>query len=179
MINMKKVVLLIVVLSFATTIKAQHSVVLKNGKKVNGVVLGIENDVLSVAINRKMVKYPMIQVSSLFFNEYVSYDGKLVEDETNVKTIKSGEYTLKYNIKGRKMLTPPKVSNGTRETGVVVVNIVVNQNGNVISAKSGGDGSTTSSEYLYTKAKFAAQGAKFDPDRKGPVRVEGYIEFKY
>ena len=87
---MKKVVLLIVVLSFATTIKAQHSVVLKNGKKVNGVVLGIENDVLSVAINRKMVKYPMIQVSSLFFNEYVSYDGKLVEDETNVKTIKSG-----------------------------------------------------------------------------------------
>jgi len=176
---MKSIFLSIFIFSSVFFASAQHTLVLKNGEKVKGVVLGIQDDVLSFAVNRNMVKYPMVEVSSLFFDEYVPYDGKLVVDETNLKTAKSGNYTIKYNIKDRKMLQVPKISNGTRTSGVVVVDIVVNQNGNVISAKPGGIGSTTTSEYLYTKAQFAAQSAKFEPDYKGPVRTEGTIEIAY
>lgn len=159
--------------------KSQHTVVLKNGEKFQGVLLGIENDVVQFAVNRKPVSFEMKNVSSIFFDEYIPYDGSLIKDESMVKTVKSGEYTLHYLIKDREMIQVPKISNGTNNRGVVVVDIVVNQNGNVISAKPGGVGSTTTSEYLYTKAQFAAQGAKFSPDYKGPVRTEGYIEIKY
>ena len=176
---MKNTLLAIVATIFSLSVFAQHTLVLKNGEKVKGVVMGIQDDVLSIAVNRNLVKYPMVEVSSLFFDEYVPYDGKLIAAEENIKTVKSGNYTIKYNIKDRKMVQVPTISNGTRTTGVVVVNIVVNQNGNVISAKPGGIGSTTTSEYLYTKAQFAAQSAKFEPDYKGPVRTEGTIEISY
>ncbi len=164
---------------FSLSSFAQHTVVLKNGKKLSGVVMAIQDDVLSIAINRELKEFGLIEVSSIFFDEYVPYDGKLVRDEKEVKTIKSGEYTLKYVAKNREMTTAPKVSNGTNKRGTVVVDIVINQNGNVVSAKPGGIGSTTTSEYLYTKAQFAAKGARFNPDYKGPVRTEGYIEITY
>lgn len=176
---MKKYFLVFFICNCFISVFAQHTLVLKNGEKVKGVVMGIQDDVLSIAVNRNLVKYPMVEVSSLFFDEYVPYDGKLIAAEENIKTVKSGNYTIKYNIKDRKMVQVPTISNGTRTTGVVVVDIVVNQNGNVISAKPGGIGSTTTSEYLYTKAQFAAQSAKFEPDYKGPVRTEGTIEISY
>lgn len=176
---MKKVLFLLILWFLGFTAYSQHTVVLTSGEKINGVVMGIENDVLSISVNYELKTFPMKLVSSIFFNEYVPYDGSLVRDEKEVKTVKSGEYTVKYILKNREMVTPPKISNGTNNRGTVVVDIVVNQNGNVISAKPGGIGSTTTNEYLYTKAKFAAQGAKFNPDRKGPVRTEGYIEITY
>lgn len=157
---------------------AQHTLVLKNGDKINGVIIELVDDVVTISVNRQLKKYPLMQVSSMFFNEYVAYDGTL-DTNTPERTVKSGDFIVKYVIKDREMITPPRVSLGKDEHGTVVVDIKVNSNGNVISAKPGAVGSTTTSEYLYTKAQFAAQGAKFNPDTKGPVETHGTITIVY
>ena len=95
---MKKYFLVFFICNCFISVFAQHTLVLKNGEKVKGVVMGIQDDVLSIAVNRNLVKYPMVEVSSLFFDEYVPYDGKLIAADENIKTVKSGNYTIKYNI---------------------------------------------------------------------------------
>lgn len=157
---------------------SQHSVVFKSGQKKKGVVLQIQNDTLYFAETQRMQKFHLSKVSSIFFNEYIPYDGKF-EDTTPERKVKSGNYSILYKMKGRKMITPPVISNGTQQRGRVIVDITINRNGNVIKSKAGAIGSTTSSEYLYTKAKFAAQGAKFDKSATGPLETEGTITIDY
>lgn len=156
----------------------QHAVVLKGGEKLQGVVLAIENDTLMMAINRKMNKIPLKKVSSIFFDEYVPYDGSF-DPETEEKTIRSGEYLIRYIVKGREMIQPPKLSNATEHVGVVVVDIEIDKYGNVLRVKAGGVGSTTSNEYLYTKAEFACKGARFNEYPKGPITTKGQIIITY
>ena len=175
---MKGFWILLVVLLLSGPALAQHSVVLKNGDKVKGVVMELKEDVLYVAVNREMRKIPLIEVSSIFFNEYVPYDGSFT-DSTPEKTIKSGKYLIKYQLKDREMVQAPKVSIGTEDKGTVVVKIKVGRTGTVFFAEPGQPGSTTSSEYLYTKAKFAAMGARFNPHPKGPIETEGTITITY
>lgn len=175
---MKQFSLLAILVFCSIWAHAQHTLVLKNGDKINGVIIELVDDVVTISVNRQLKKYPLMQVSSMFFNEYVAYDGKL-DASTPERTVKSGDFTVKYVIKDREMITPPRVSLGKDEHGTVVVDIIVNTNGNVISAKPGAVGSTTTSEYLYTKAQFAAQGAKFNPDTKGPVETHGTITIIY
>ncbi len=163
-------------MTFAST--AQHTVVLKNGNKVQGVVMELKDDQLTVAVDMKLTTIHMKEVSSIFFNEYVPYDGGLVNTEPE-KTMRSGDYVIGYQMKDRKMVRAPKISNGTENKGTVVVIVKINRSGTVTSAEPGAPGSTTSSDYLYTKAKFAAMGARFNEHPKGPIETTGTITITY
>lgn len=165
-------------LLLANFIYAQHSMVLKSGKKIEGVVLSLEDDVWKIFSNGKEIAVDMKEVSSVFFDEYVPYDGVLLpEGEETV--IKVNGFTVKYQIKGRKIVREPKVSIGSEDRGTVVVKFVIDRYGNVLSAEPGQSGSTTSNNYLLTKAKIATQSAMFDEDLKGPLKTEGLITIIY
>lgn len=74
--------------------------------------------------------------------------------------------------RGKVSLTTPK--NPTQEDGTVIVDIVVDNKGNVIKATPGSRGSTTTNATLYKMAKDAALKAKFTvkagaPDQKGKM----------
>ncbi|MFT6167617.1 MAG: hypothetical protein ACJASF_002317, partial [Vicingaceae bacterium] len=112
------------------------------------------------------------------FNEYVPYDGVFIPSGKET-TLKVGDFTVKYLMKDRKMIGEPRVSIGTQDKGAVVVKVVVDRYGNVLSAESGQSGSTTSNNYLYIKAETAAKTAKFDENLKGPLKTEGTITIVY
>lgn len=68
-----------------------------------------------------------------------------------------------WDLKGRTLIQKPDRLTDATEEGIVVVAIVVDENGKVIDAKPGQRGSTTFSEKLYSKARQAAKQAKFSP----------------
>ena len=71
----------------------------------------------------------------------------------------------------------PSVNSNSPESGKVVVEIIVDADGNVVSAIPGERGSTTTSSILYAKAKQAALTAKFSPSTDGAQEQEGTITF--
>ncbi|MEO6884247.1 MAG: hypothetical protein ABI199_09520 [Bacteroidia bacterium] len=82
-----------------------------------------------------------------------------------------------YSLAGRRMTHIPSVDSKSPEQGKVVVKIIVDQNGNVLSAVPGERGSTTTSSVLYAQAKQAALSAKFSPSSDGSTEQEGTITF--
>jgi len=176
--NMKNLTILIALFCASLSIYGQHSVILKSGEKLQGVVLALQNDTLQMAIDREMTLIDMKEVTSIFFDEYVPYDGSLLLDD-EVKFIKSGKYLIEYQMKDRLMINAPVVSIGTEDKGKVVVQVTVNRSGLVMKSTPGITGSTTSSEYLLIKAKFAAQGARFEPSPNGPIEQKGTIAITY
>jgi outer membrane biosynthesis protein TonB len=70
------------------------------------------------------------------------------------------------DLKGRAVVNPPKLPSDTKEEGKVVVEITVDDKGNVIEANPNGRGTTTSSALLKSKAKQAALATKFNVDGK-------------
>jgi len=71
-----------------------------------------------------------------------------------------------FDLKGRAVVKPPKLPSDTKEEGKVVVDIVVDKEGNVIEANPNGRGTTTSSVALKAKAKQAALATKFNVSGK-------------
>ena len=177
---MKKWILTAALFGIIGALSAQHSVVLKTGDKVKGVVIALNDDILTIYVNREPKEIHLRDVSSIFFDEYVPYDGSLKED-TPTKKIKSldGGYIVEYQIKDREMTLAPRLSNATQKRGTVVVEVVVNRAGTVMKVKSGVTGSTTSDEYLLTKAEFACKGAQFSEHPTGPLETTGLITIHY
>ena len=176
---MKKLFLALPFILFGAA-QAQHSVVLKTGEKITGVVMQLQEDVLMVYINRSPREIMLRDVSSIFFDEYIPYDGRFSSDAP-VKRMRSadGEYTIEYQVVDREMIKAPRLSNATQKKGVVVVEFVVNRAGTVLKTTAGVTGSTTSDEYLLTKAEFACMGAKFKEHPKGPLETTGTIIIQY
>lgn len=167
-----------ILLATAGKLNAQHVLVMKNGEKRNGALIEIVNDTVSFYTNFNLAKIPLVQISAIYFNEYVAYDGKVVVTEEE-KTIRSGNYTIRYAVKDRTMTKAPVISIGTEDKGVVVVLVEVDRFGNVVSAEPGYMGSTTTNQYLLTKAKLDAQGAKFNAYSIGPLKTKGTITITY
>jgi hypothetical protein len=157
---------------------AQHSLVLKSGDKINGVVLSLQNDMWTMYVEGQEKEIPMKEVASVFFNEYVPYDGVFIPDGEE-KVMEVDGYTVKYNVKGRTMIEKPTISIGTEDKGAVVVKVEVDRYGHIRSAEPGASGSTTSSKYLYAKAQAAVKTAKFDENLKGPLSTEGTVTIIY
>lgn len=65
------------------------------------------------------------------------------------------------------------------DEGTVVVEITVDRNGKVISAKPGAKGTTNSVACLYDAAKKAAMNTKFNPDSNAPEKQFGYIIYNF
>lgn len=174
---MKYSILLIFILS-AFIIKAQHTLVLNSGDKLEGVVIELQNDVWTMVVGGKEKKVQMKEVSSVFFKEYVPYDGTFIP-ESKEEVLEVDGFTVKYQMKDRKMTQNPTISLGSDDHGTVVVSIKIDRFGNVRSAEAGAPGSTTSSNYLYVKAERAAKTAKFEENLKGPLSTEGTITIVY
>lgn len=177
---MKKLSILALFAFFTISINAQHSIVLKTGEKIQGVVMELQDDVVTIYVNRQPKKVQLRDVSSIFFDEYVPYDGSLTTN-AHIKKIKSldGGYTVEYQIKDREMTLAPKLSNATQKSGTVVVEVTINRTGTVLRVKSGVTGSTTSDEYLLTKAEYACKGIQFDENKTGPLETVGIVTIHY
>jgi len=174
---MSKYIIIIAIL-FSVSAKAQHTVVLNSGEKINGVVMSLNNDVWELFVDGQKQQIQMKNVSSIFFKEYVPYDGVFVPDSKE-EIIEADGFTVRYQMKDRKIVRKPRVSIGTEDKGEVVVKVIIDRYGNVRSAEPGASGSTTSNSYLYTKAQAAAKSAKFDENLKGPLNTEGTITIVY
>ncbi|GGE03806.1 energy transducer TonB [Psychroflexus salis] len=84
-----------------------------------------------------------------------------------------------YRLGGRKALAKTKYVQDCNETGEVVVEIEVNQNGEVVRAKAGVKGTTNTSRCLLEPAERAARNTKFNKDLNAPSRQIGYITYVF
>lgn len=84
-----------------------------------------------------------------------------------------------YDLKGRMLVKKPDRMTDSQEEGIVVVEIIVDENGKVIKATPGQRGSTTTSSNLYAKARQAAYQAKFNASPEGTTEQRGTYTFVF
>jgi outer membrane biosynthesis protein TonB len=82
---------------------------------------------------------------------------------------------FEFFLAGRGVTYRPTITNTSQDQGKVVVTITVDQDGKVVNAVPGARGSTTSSPYLFEKAKEAAYAAKFSKSPDGTPEQQGTI----
>lgn len=82
-----------------------------------------------------------------------------------------------WSLAGRGMKAMPSPSQNFQEAGKVVVDIIVDGSGNVVSAKAGATGTNTSSSVLLRIAEETARKAKFTPSDKPQQR--GTITYNF
>lgn len=84
-----------------------------------------------------------------------------------------------WDLRGRSLLKKPDRMTDSEEEGIVVVEIIVDENGKVVKATPGARGSTTTSSKLYAKARGAAKEAKFSPSPEGIKEQRGTYTFVF
>lgn len=84
-----------------------------------------------------------------------------------------------YRLGNRKAIAKPKPDYNCNEEGNVYVEISVDKNGRVISARPGVKGTTNSAPCLLESAKKAALKTKFSADSKAPVKQVGLIIYNF
>jgi len=87
--------------------------------------------------------------------------------------------TISYNLTGRNKKSLPKPDYNSREEGLVVVSIWVDQNGNVTKAIAGARGTTTTNTHLLKIATDAAYKAKFYEKSDAPFEQKGTITYNF
>jgi TonB family protein len=90
-----------------------------------------------------------------------------------------GDSGISYDLVGRQMVRKPSLSDQSQETGKVVIEVVVDKDGNVTSANGPARGSTTAAQVLVNKAKQAAREAKFSKSPEGVEEQRGTITFVF
>ena len=168
---MKKLILLAAPFLFSTFVFAQHSVVMKNGDKMEGLVTSLNNGVIEIQKNQTISKINLSEVSEIIFDK----PGAKVTTEIGEKTMIAGPYSIRYKVADRVISKAPRIDNMTQKKGTVVVSVSINKYGNVIKATPGAPGSTTNDEYLLTKAKQGAESALFNNVPTAPLEQTGYI----
>lgn len=86
---------------------------------------------------------------------------------------------ISHSFSDRNLLSAPQIIDNSQDEGKVVVDIVVDRNGNVIKATPGAIGSTTNSSHLFRKAKDAALKTKFSPNPTAPAEQYGKLTFVF
>lgn len=86
---------------------------------------------------------------------------------------------IKYDLVGRKAGSLPIPKASFTEEGRVVVEIKVDQNGVVVSAKPGVKGSTTTNPQLMEIARKAAMSASFNTNNDAPDVQKGTITYNF
>ncbi|MEP3207546.1 MAG: energy transducer TonB [Maribacter sp.] len=87
----------------------------------------------------------------------------------------SGSGTGGYGLNGRSLVRKGKVPQECNQAGRVVVKIVVDRNGNVISATPGVKGTTNNSPCLLDPAKKTAFKHKWNLDANAPSSQVGFV----
>jgi hypothetical protein len=170
----------LLVVSVSTETNAQHTVTLKSGETKNGKLISVANDEAKFMINGTINSWPLNSIKTINLDAPVSSNSVATSaGNTEEKALQVGTFACKYVMAGRTVKTPPKITNGTQETGVVVVAITIDKYGNVVKAEPGAAGSTTTSTYLYTKAKQAAESVKFDNVPTAPLSTSGTLTIPF
>ena len=170
---MKKILFSLGFSLFFLSLNAQHVIVLKSGEKMNGEVKSLNDGVIKFNFKGNEMSFKLSEVSSLNFDNAAASGTKPAE------AAGSSTKGVSYVMAGRKMTKEPKIDNLTMEKGIVVVEITINKYGNVIKAVPGIEGSTTTSNYLFTKAKQAAQSVMFDTGPTMPLEQKGTITITF
>lgn len=87
----------------------------------------------------------------------------------------SGSGGSGYGLSGRKLLDKGQVKQKCNEEGRVVVKIVVDRNGKVLSATAGVKGTTNNDPCLLKPAEETARLHKWNLDAKAPSRQIGFV----
>ena len=86
---------------------------------------------------------------------------------------------VSFNLSGRSMVRLPKVTDNSQDQGKIVIDVVVDKDGTVVTATGPGRGSTTTSTNLVRKAKEAALKTKFSSSPQGVEEQHGTITFVF
>lgn len=84
-----------------------------------------------------------------------------------------------YQLSGRKALNKPAPKYTCNEEGVVVVQIKVNNLGQVVEAITGLKGTTNTASCLASQAKIAALNTRFDANTDAPEKQTGKIIYNF
>lgn len=101
------------------------------------------------------------------------------QNSNTYNAVSNGTNGIAYQLGDRTIAEITKPIYDSQQQGKVVVTIRVNRNGNVISASPGAKGSTTTSLYLYAKAKEAALKTTFEANSKAPEIQVGTIIYNF
>lgn len=91
----------------------------------------------------------------------------------------SGNGGIGYGLNGRGKPKFQVYDGCENEYGLIVVDIVVNQNGNVIEATPGVKGSNNATSCLKAQAKKIAMSYKWPADSKAPIRQYGKVSVNF
>ncbi|MCF8276873.1 MAG: hypothetical protein K9J17_09075 [Flavobacteriales bacterium] len=153
---------------------SQHTVILKDGSQKKGEVKSISGPTLTFYTNGRPLDLLISDVRTIHF--YDEEAKSAAPAASNRKEFKNGFDKIEYVMEGRTMTKFPKIGLGTKDNGVVVVDVTIDKYGNVLSADPGAPGSkTTDDKYLFVKAQAACQQAKFDNDPTAPLSTKGQI----
>lgn len=84
---------------------------------------------------------------------------------------------MKGNLAGRAFKGAPRINSNEQESGKIVINIIVDRDGNVIRASAGGRGTTITNNALTQKCIESARKAKFSPSPNGQAEQPGTLEY--
>jgi len=100
------------------------------------------------------------------------------EDSKHTKGIGNGN-GISFVLNGRSSVSLHAPKSEVQAEGVVVVEIIVNRNGEVVEARPGVVGSTTTDGRLFEIAKKAALKTKFNTDDSAADRQKGTIKYVF
>jgi TonB family protein len=86
---------------------------------------------------------------------------------------------ISFSLSGRTPVALPKPEYNIQREGIVVVEVTLDDNGNITNAVPGVRGSTTINDYLLNSAKNAALKAKFNAKHDGPRFQKGTITYHF
>jgi hypothetical protein len=152
-------------------VSAQHQLVLKSGESMSGEIRSLNDGVLKFFCKGKEMSFKTSEISNISFG--------LTDNGPAAGSSNSATKGVSYVMAGRKLIREPKVDNMTMEKGIVVVEITIDKYGNVVKAVPGIEGTTTTSNYLLTKAKQAAESVKFDTSPVMPQSQTGAITITF
>lgn len=159
---------------FISSSQAQHTVIMKDGTQKKGEVKSISGPTLTLFNVGRPVDILVSDIRTIHFYDEAAKDA--APAASNRKEFKNGFDKIEYIMEGRTMTKFPKIGLGTKDNGVVVVDVTIDKYGNVLSADPGAPGSkTTDDKYLFVKAQAACQQAKFDSDPTAPLSTQGKV----
>lgn len=86
---------------------------------------------------------------------------------------------IALNLSGRKFISLPKIQDDGQTSGKITVDITVDKNGTIVTAKAGGRGTTISNANLWDKCERAVLGCKLNAISSGPEIQAGSVIFTF
>ncbi len=105
------------------------------------------------------------------------------DGDPNSKSYEGGGGTggngVSLNLSGRKFISLPRIQDDGQTSGKVSVEITVDKNGTIVTAKAGARGTTISNASLWNKCEKAVLGAKLNAIANGPEIQAGSVIFTF